>query len=70
MKHLVSYQRDQIDKDKLTAVASFNWKDDVSSVNPSSEQSALLHEGLTLETSAFQNSLWRLIYPYQLHIDD
>ena len=25
--------------------------------------------GLTLETSAFQNSLRRLIYPYQLHVD-
>ena len=27
-------------------------------------------EGLTLETSAFQNSLRRLIYPYQLHVDN
>ena len=27
-------------------------------------------EGLTLETSAFQNSLQRLIYPYQLHVDN
>ena len=27
-------------------------------------------EGLTLETSGFQNSLRRLIYPYQLHVDN
>ena len=27
-------------------------------------------KGLTLETSAFQNSLWRLIYPYELYVDN
>ena len=64
MKHLVSYQR-EVDMDKLTAVASFEkltfrawalrWSKD---------------EWLTLETSAFQNSLCRLIYPYQLHVDN
>ena len=27
-------------------------------------------EGLTFETSTFLNSLRRLIYPYQLHVDN
>ena len=27
-------------------------------------------EGLTLETSAFPNSLWRLIHLYQLRVDN
>ena len=60
MKHLVSYQR-EVDKGKLTALASFEKL----------KFRAESDEGLiTLETSAFQNSLRRLIYPYQLHVDN
>ena len=54
---ILSYQR-EVDKGKSAAIAS-----------PSLEHFALCSdEGLTLETSAFQNSLRRLIYPDQLHV--
>ena len=60
MKHLVNYRR-EVDKGKLTAVGNFEnmtfrFSDEA--------------EGLTLETSTFQNSLRRLIYLYQLHVDN
>ena len=41
------------DKGKLTAFLNFGNSE----------------EALTLETSAFQNSLRQLIYPYQFHFD-
>ena len=47
MKHLVSYQRED-DEDKLTAIANFE------KLTLDLRRSK---EGLTLETSAFQNSL-------------
>ena len=57
MKHLVSYQH-EVDKGKLTTVASLG-------------KLFCTHEGLMqLETSAFLKSLRRLIYPYQLHVDN
>ena len=39
-------------------------KADLSSVTPSSDHSAPPDEGLTIDTTAFSNSLWRLIYLY------
>ena len=57
MKHLVSYQH-EVDKGKLTTVAGLG-------------KLFCTHEGLMqLETSAFLKSLRRLIYPYQLHVDN
>ena len=56
MKHFVSYQR-EVDKGKLTTVAIF-------------ENLTFRRGGPGLRRSkAFQNSLRRLIYPYQLHVD-
>ena len=64
----INYQR-EVDKGKLNAIASLK-KADVSSVSPLSEKIICSDKGLTLETSAFQNSLRRLIYFYQLHVDN
>ena len=73
MKHLVGYQR-EVHKGKLTAVVRLkSWRFEH---EPFLEEKCLASsasgiwsvtysdEGLTLETSAFQISLRRLIYPY------
>ena len=62
----LSYQR-EVDKGKLTAVASFEMLTFRARALPVPLCS---DEGLWLETSAFQNSPRRLIYPYQLHVDN
>ena len=63
VEHLVGYQR-EVAKGKFYRRSEF-LKANLSGVSPSAEQS-----GLTLETSAFRNSLRRLIYPYQLPVDN
>ena len=67
MKHLVGYQR-EVDKGKLTAVESFEKLTFRAEPLVGANWTNCSDEGLTLETSAFQNSLRRLIYPYQLHV--
>ena len=62
VKQLVSYQC-EVDKDKLTTIASF---EKLMFQARALDQS----KGLALETPAFQNSLQWLIYPYQLHVDN
>ena len=64
---LVNYKC-EVDKGKLTAVVKLEklmfqaW--------PLCQSSRCSDEGLMLETSAFQNSLWWLTYPYQLYVDN
>ena len=69
IRETLSYQR-EVDKGKLTAVESFEKltfraEPFVGAVHP-----VCSDQGLTLETSAFQNSLRRLIYRYQFHVDN
>ena len=64
MKYLVNYQC-EFAKGKLTAVANFEKLTlQAQALRQSSDA------GLTLETSAFQNLLWWLVYPCQLHVDN
>ena len=74
--YLVSYQR-EVDKGKLTAIASFEKL--TFRVRALCRRKVYVcfslnflcpDKGLTLEISAFQNSLWWLIYPYQLHVNN
>ena len=64
MKHSVKLQG-EVDKGILTALANFEKL----TFRARSLRRICSDEGLTLETSAFQNSLRRLIYPYTLHVD-
>ena len=64
LTYLVNYQH-EADQGKLTTITMMNKllrKVDVSSMSHLPEQN--------IKTSAFLNSPWRLIYPYQLHIDN
>ena len=68
MKHLVSYQH-EVDKGKLTAVASLKQAD-VSSVKRRRSKLFSPTEGSRSKRQLFLNSLWRLICPFQLHVDN
>ena len=63
--HLVNYQR-EVNEGKLTTVA--NWEKLTSSEHYFA--ATKVDEKLTLESSAFLKQLRRLIYPYQLHVDN